>query len=708
MNTQKHKYSDLTPDQYEEHFSNFLIDSWSYSKVATFTRNEKDFEMRYVYREDYKISASSVSGSAYHEALKLYFECLKQNVVCDLTTLNQEAFEYIESIHANEWKLQKTTPTVENCIEKAFKNSTILLNNFYAEKSIYENDIEEVLFVEERFNEWISLNGVDLPLPCHAVIDLVYRSKDNKIVVLDHKSKSSYTDEKDAKFVIGKQAITYVKVLEARTGLNVDMVCFIENKASKNKDGSSQLKKIDIELDKDIIRLYEAMLYEPIKRMTQAVSDPDYVYITNDNDSFVDKAEIYQFWTKTMIAEVEDFNIQDSKKELIQKRLKKIRDASISSINPKIISEFNKNAAEFIQYNLNNKNMTSQEKIEHILRTFGIVSKVQHTFSGYSSNTFLLDVNAGIPLSKIHRHKLDIAAALNVGNIRIMKDLFVHEGKSYLAIESSKKREDNLLFDIKYLTGVKIPIGLDNFGNTVVWDLENNSTPHMLVCGATGSGKSVCLKSTIEYAKHAGINDIIIFDPKFEFTKYSSKGISVLNDIKDIELEMRELVEEMQERVKSGINSKKLIIFDEFADAVASSKKGKELDIIENIQIGTYAPKKVKGLFGEHTEQGLPKMAMRKVGEFKSLEENLKILLQKGRSTGIRIVAATQRASVKVITGDAKVNFPVQVCFRVPKEVDSKVVIDESGAEVLYGMGDGLIKSPEYLNVIRFQGFFKP
>lgn len=93
---------------------------------------------------------------------------------------------------------------------------------------------------------------------------------------------------------------------------------------------------------------------------------------------------------------------------------------------------------------------------------------------------------------------------------------------------------------------------------------------------------------------------------------------------------------------------------------------------------------------------------------FEHLEENLKMLLQKGRSLGYRIIAATQRASTKVITGDAKVNFPVQVCFRVPKAVDSKVVLDEEGAETLAGHGDGLMKSPDYLATVRFQGFYKP
>ena len=162
---------------------------------------------------------------------------------------------------------------------------------------------------------------------------------------------------------------------------------------------------------------------------------------------------------------------------------------------------------------------------------------------------------------------------------------------------------------------------------------------------------------------------------------------------------MKRLVDDMQQRAKSGNTGKKtLVVFDEFADAVSSARSGTELDIKEMIQVGTR-----KGPFGFPE----PKMELRTVGREKSLEENLKMLLQKGRSLGFRIIAATQRASVNVITGDAKVNFPVIICFRVPKEVDSKVVIDEAGAETLNGMGDGLIKSPEYFGVVRFQGFYK-
>ena len=84
------------------------------------------------------------------------------------------------------------------------------------------------------------------------------------------------------------------------------------------------------------------------------------------------------------------------------------------------------------------------------------------------------------------------------------------------------------------------------------------------------------------------------------------------------------------------------------------------------------------------------------------------MLAQKGRSLGYRLIAATQRASAKVISGDIKVNFPVQVCFRMPKAKDSEVVLGQTGAEALAGKGDGLMRSPEYSDdLIRFQGFYK-
>lgn len=702
-----HHYRDLPPEELEEALSGFLLESWSYSKVTSFARNEKAFEMMSIYGCAYRSSATTVAGQAYHTALDSYFTAKKEaGEILDVVALEMIAFEYIEKIGANQWKIQKTTPTVQECKEKAFKTVTSLLRNFLEEIAIYEDEISEIISVELYVNEYLTINGVDIPLPCHMRIDLVVRLTNGKIAILDHKSKASFTPEEEMALSIGVQAITYANGYEAKTGEHVDEVWFIENKISKNKDNSPQLNCFKVSLTEDARRLYEALLYEPLRRMIQAVSDPDYVYLINDSDNFIDKAELYDFWARTMICEVEDFNVSEAKKELVAKRLRKIRDASLSAISPRVIKEFKSNASSFIQYDLSNKDMTQEQKIEHALRSFGTIVQVAHTFDGYSSDTYLLSVSAGVKISSIHNKKLDIANALDVPTVRISPELVVHEGKSYLGVETSKKRTRDLIFDPSFVDGCKLPIGKDNFENVIYWDTDNPNTPHVLVCGATGSGKTELLVTFIEGAKACGIDEIIIMDTKFSLKRYrNDPSVVTINDIEKIEECMANLVEEMERRVKTGEDKKILIIFDEFADALMNSRSGSELDIKEEVQIGNYAPK--KGPFGFMME-GAPKMAIRKTGTLKSLRQNLMLLVQKGRSAGFRVVSATQRASVEIITGDTKVNMPVQICLRVPKEVDSKVVIDEGGAESLAGSGDALIKSPEYPGLVRFQSFYVP
>ncbi len=694
------RYSILAGDRLENHLSQFLIDSWSYSGVSTFARNEKEFERRYIYREPSRSSSTTVAGTAYHAALQLYFENLRDTgAEVSIAQMQERAFAVIDNLKANQWKLGKKTPTVEKAVETATKTCCALISNFYNERSLYTGHLEKVLDVELKLETWLVINGVDIPLPCHGQIDLIIETTDGRRVIIDHKSKSAYSDEAELGFTGAKQAIVYALSWEAENpGLPIDEVWYIENKHSANKDGSPQLHKMAITLDPDIRRLYEAILYEPLRRMIQASSDPEYIYTINDADPMADKAELYDFWARTLIADIDQFDIPDGKKELIARRQKKIRDASAASISPKVITSFRKKAATFISYELRD-DMTTQEKIEHTLRSFGIMARVAHVLGAYSSTSYLLEIGAGVKIANIASHALDIANAIDVPSVRILPALSMHDGHSYLCVEAPGRSADTLIWDPRYLQGSRIPVGLDNFGKPVVWDIDNPSTPHMLICGATGSGKSVCIKSTVEYAALAGVSRIIILDPKYEFVDTYGEKYEVITDIADIETRMKELVDEMQQRAKSGVSCKTLVIFDEFADAVSSARAGKELDIKEMVVVGTR-----KGPLGTPE----PKKELRVVGREKSLEENLRMLLQKGRSLGYRIIAATQRASTKVITGDAKVNFPVQVCFRVPKAIDSKVVLDEEGAETLAGRGDGLFKSPEYFVTVRFQGFYKP
>jgi len=698
-------YEQYTPKQTEKHLESFLVDTLSYSMITAFSRNEKAFEMKYIYRQREKSSATSIAGSAYHWALERYFTAIQngEEKLFDIVDMQQFAYDYIEERPAFIWKIQKTTPTVEDCKLKAIKLANSLLENFFKELTTYTEGVKHVLDTEVSFDQYLTINGVDIPIKCRGKIDNVFEIENGKTVIIDHKSKSIFSNEEEIKLSIGVQAIMYVLGYEKHSGgIRVDEVWFIENKHSKNKDGGKQLHKFVVVIDDNTRRLYEFLLYENIKRVLGAITDPDYIYLINSSDKLVDLAELYEFWAKTMIAEVDDFNVPDNKKELIKKRLKKIRDAEMASISPQIIKKFQENAAAFITYDLSNKNMNPSQKIEHVLTTFNKPVNVKHIFSGYSSDTYLLDVQMGIKITSIQAHKLDIANALDVENVRIAKDLVVHDGKSYLSIECVTSNSDILMWDKSKLVDKKIPLGEDNFGNVVVWDLDNQSTPHCLVGGGTGSGKSTELISILEYIKLAGITDVVILDPKMEFTKYANE-FKVVNDILEIEEEMKSLVEEMNEKIKTGKKSMRIVIFDEFADAVLNSRKGSQLDIKEMVEEGFY---KQSALEIMAQLPPSPKLKLKTVGQLKSLNDNLQILLQKGRSSGLRLICAAQRADTSIINGNSKANLPVQICFRVDKQVSSIVMIDEPGAEGLRGRGDGLLRSPQYPGTVRFQGYY--
>src|SRR5579872_2602196 len=509
-----HQYRKLEPEQQESLLSNFLVNSWSYSKVSSFARNQLAFEMQYIFGIYGKSGPTTIAGNAYHAALQVYFTQMMDGVHVQLPELDACAFQYLEDVPANRWKLGKTTPTMEKAMEAALKTANNLLKHFYAERYTYEDDIAEVLAVELYTSEWLTVNGVDIPLPCNSAIDLVVRTKKGKIAIVDHKSKTVYTDEKEASLAIGPQAIIYALAYEAKTGTHVDEVWFMENKPSENKDKTAQIKPIRVELDDNTRRLYELLLYGNLKPMISAVKDPDHVYTVNLSDNFVDMAELLDFWSRVQICEVEDFNIEESKKELVAKRLKKVKNANVQMIPPSVLKAFREKAATFIQYDYSVLNMTQQEKIEHVLRTFGIQTRVAHTFEGVSSNTFLLEVGAGTKVDAVKNKKMELANALDVEYVRMSKNLVVHAGKSFVGMEVKKERDGALFFNPDDLNGFKIPLGKDNFGNTIIWDLDNPATPHMLVCGATGSGKSFFIVNIIEYALLAGIEEIVIIYPK--------------------------------------------------------------------------------------------------------------------------------------------------------------------------------------------------
>ncbi len=129
-------YKGYSTDELEAVGSQFLIDSWSYSKVTSFARNEKAFEMQYLFHCPSRSSSSNIAGNAYHEALASYFSNKKEGNILSLIDLQQVAYEYIDNVAGNQWKLQKTTPTVDECKIKATVTVSSLLEFFYKEKAV--------------------------------------------------------------------------------------------------------------------------------------------------------------------------------------------------------------------------------------------------------------------------------------------------------------------------------------------------------------------------------------------------------------------------------------------------------------------------------------------------------------------------------------------------------------------------------------------
>jgi hypothetical protein len=166
-----------------------------------------------------------------------------------------------------------------------------------------------------------------------------------------------------------------------------------------------------------------------------------------------------------------------------------------------------------------------------------------------------------------------------------------------------------------------------------------------------------------------------------------------LTELEDIEQFIAEQVAYMDEIFKTkgargNSSNKKIIFFDEVADCLSRQTKERRMDVLDGM-----------------TKDGVEKMRSVVDKEFKTLEDNLLILAQKSRSAGIHLVLAAQRFSAQILTGDVKANFTTRLALTAAKKVDSVVMIDEGGAELLSGEGDGLIVSPKLKGTVRVQCF---
>ncbi len=335
-----------------------------------------------------------------------------------------------------------------------------------------------------------------------------------------------------------------------------------------------------------------------------------------------------------------------------------------------------------------------KKTIERTLKSFGINARVADYNVGPSVTQYALEVDKGVKTSKITNLQNDLALALASpnGQVRIEAPI---PGKSLIGIEVPNLSQEivylqDLLMDKIYKKYVEkskltIALGKDVGGNKVYYPL--NKMPHLLIAGATGSGKSVMVHSIITSLLFANSPDeckFILVDPKrVELLHYNNIPhllTPVITEPSVAVSSLRWVVEEMERRLqvlsnfgarnidsyneKSGFQALPyiVVILDELADLMMTSSNEAEKYIVRIAQLS--------------------------------------------RATGIHLVLATQRPSTDIITGSIKANIPARIAFNVTSNIDSRVIIDSAGAEKLLGRGDMLFVSPESSKPKRIQGVY--
>ncbi|HXR62502.1 MAG TPA: DNA translocase FtsK 4TM domain-containing protein [Rudaea sp.] len=357
-------------------------------------------------------------------------------------------------------------------------------------------------------------------------------------------------------------------------------------------------------------------------------------------------------------------------------------------------------------------------QVEMKLKDFRIDAQVVGVYPGPVITRFELQPAPGIKGSQISNLDKDIARGLSVISVRVVD---VIPGKSVIGLEiPNSNREIVYLSEIlrsERYDAVKSPLALalgkDIGGRPVVVDLQK--MPHLLVAGTTGSGKSVALNAmvlSLLYKATARDVRMIMIDPKMlELSVY--EGIPhllapVVTDMKEAANALRWCVAEMERRYKlmAAVGVRNLAGFNK--KVKDEEAKGRPLsDPLFKQPEGSTEPMPIPTL------EPLPYVVVI-IDEFadmmmivgKKVEELIARLAQKARAAGVHLILATQRPSVDVITGLIKANIPTRIAFQVSSKIDSRTILDQSGAETLLGHGDMLYLPPGTATPERVHGAF--
>ncbi|HWT27365.1 MAG TPA: DNA translocase FtsK, partial [Mobilitalea sp.] len=338
-------------------------------------------------------------------------------------------------------------------------------------------------------------------------------------------------------------------------------------------------------------------------------------------------------------------------------------------------------------------------KLQSTLESFGVHVTITNVSCGPAVTRYELQPEQGVKVARITSLADDIKLNLAAADVRIEAPI---PGKAAVGIEVPNKENSMVAFRemieshefTEHPSDIAFAVGKDIGGQTIITDIAK--MPHLLIAGATGSGKSVCINTlimSILYKANPSDVRMIMVDPKVvELSVYNGIPhllIPVVTDPKKASAALNWAVMEMTER------------YNKFAEAGVRDLKGYNEKVAEVAHLKDANYQKLPQIVIIIDE--LADLMMVAPGE---VEDAICRLAQMARAAGLHLIIATQRPSVNVITGLIKANIPSRIAFAVSSAIDSRTIIDGSGAEKLLGKGDMLFFPSGYPKPVRIQGAF--
>ena len=423
------------------------------------------------------------------------------------------------------------------------------------------------------------------------------------------------------------------------------------------------------------------------------------VNVEEDNED-----EIEDLTSKKVISsfdELEEFKEEKQEEEEASIEAETI-DYSETTTSNYILPDFRTLLKKGTKVNNNeNKSVIKEnvEKLEKVLADFDIVGKVVGINIGPSITQYEIELRSGTKVNKVLSISREIALALAAKDVRVQAPI---PGKSTIGIELPNKKSvgvtlREIMEDIpKSMENSKLAVALGKniMGKTMF--MEINKTPHLLVAGATGSGKSVCINSIIVTlllrSKPDEVKMVLVDPKKVEMSMYNGVPhllMPVVTDPKKASIALMKMVSEMERRYSlfEETRTKNITDYNKYVDDRRRNLNGK-MDKLPYIVII------------------IDELADLMLVAAKEVEDSILRITQMARAAGIHLIVATQRPSTDVITGVVKANIPSRIAFTVSSSIDSRTILDMTGAEKLLGKGDMLFLPMGENNPVRIQGAY--